>query len=438
MKEREYKSFKVNSLTNDDFAMQALRWSGLHFGTSVYLNSNSFDHDKYNSLDAVIALGDADSFLGVNDSVFNELKIFSDQVNDWLFGFLAYELKNQSEHLRSKNPDRIEMPLAHFFRPVILMIREHDTWRVGCLPGYGKFSHPGSVISGILEHQEPDSDNCKPVTIKARVSKERYLQQVKAIKEHIQAGDVYEMNYCVEFFAEDVEVNPISVYERLNKASPTPFSGFYATEGKYLMCASPERFMKKQGSRLVSQPIKGTRARGNSPKEDQTLRQGLYHDTKERSENVMIVDLVRNDLSRTARKGSVKVEELFGIYSFKQVHQMISTVVSELHPKSHYLDAIKYAFPMGSMTGAPKIRAMQLIDQYEDTRRGLYSGAIGYISPEKNFDFNVVIRSIQYNKKNKYLSYMAGSAITSGSVPEKEYEECLLKARAMAKALQGL
>ncbi len=436
MKEREYKSFTVNSLTDDDFAMQALRWSNLHFGTSAFLNSNAYEHDKYGSLQQIVALGAADSFNGCESSVFNELREFSDQYNDWLFGFFSYEIKNQLEQLHSKNPDGVGMPTAHFFRPVVLMILENDTWRVGCLPGYGNYSQPEKVFSDIRKHQKQNPPNQKHINIKDRVNKTRYLEQLSAIKDHIQDGDIYEMNYCVEFFAEDADVCPISVYESLNRASPTPFSCFYALDEKYLMCASPERFIKKQGNTLISQPIKGTSARGATPEEDQVLKLGLYNDTKERSENVMIVDLVRNDLSRTARKGSVRVEELFGIYSFRQVHQMISTVVSELRPGCHYLDAIKYAFPMGSMTGAPKIRAMQLIDQYEDTRRGLYSGAVGYISPEKNFDFNVVIRSIQYNAKNKYLSYMAGSAITSGSVPKNEYEECLLKARAMEKALQ--
>lgn len=437
MAERKYKSFKVSSSSQGVFAMNALRWGLQHFGTAAYLNSNNFNHDKYSSIQQIIALGAADEFLGGQSCVFEKLRTFSDRFNDWLFGFFSYELKNQSEQLKSKNPDGLSMPAAHFFRPVVLLIFENDTWRVGCLPGFGKFSQPEKVFFEIQEHQKHNANHQHSIKITDKVSKARYLQQLRAIKEHIQAGDIYEMNYCVEFFAKDVDADPLSVYESLNKASPTPFSCFYAQDDKYLMCASPERFLKKQGNRLISQPIKGTSARGTTPEEDQALKHGLCNDAKERSENVMIVDLVRNDLSRTARKGSVKVEELFGIYSFRQVHQMISTVVSELKPGCHYLDAIEHAFPMGSMTGAPKIRAMQLIDHYEDTRRGLYSGAVGYISPEKNFDFNVVIRSIQYNAKNKYLSYMAGSAITSGSVPDKEYEECLLKARAMAKALQS-
>ena len=437
MAEREYKSFKVSCSSMDDFAMHALRWGHRHFGTAAYLNSNAYDHDKYGSLQQIIALGAAKSFHGGPSYMFDSLKAFSDQYHDWLFGFFSYEIKNQSEQLHSKNPDGIGMPTAHFFRPLVVLILEHNIWRVGCLPGYGNFSQPKKVFFDIQKHQYHKTASQQPINIKARVDKVRYLQQVRAIKEHIQAGDIYEMNYCVEFFAEAVDADPLTVYENLNQISPTPFSCFYALDDKYLMCASPERFLKKQGSRLVSQPIKGTIARGATPENDLALKQDLYNDAKERSENVMIVDLVRNDLSRTARKGTVNVEEMFGIYSFKQVHQMISTVTSEIRPGCHYLDAIKYAFPMGSMTGAPKIRAMQLIDHYEDTRRGLYSGAVGYISPEKNFDFNVVIRSIQYNAKNKYLSYMAGSAITSGSVPEKEHEECLLKARAMAEALQG-
>lgn len=201
------------------------------------------------------------------------------------------------------------------------------------------------------------------------------------------------------------------------------------------MCASPERFLKKEKDLLVSQPIKGTAPRGRNAKEDMQLKKELFTDAKERSENVMIVDLVRNDLSHVAAKNSVKVTELFGIYSFSTVHQMISTVTARLGKDYHFTDALRYTFPMGSMTGAPKVRAMQLIEQYEDTRRGLYSGAVGYITPERDFDFNVVIRSILYNKQEQYLGFMAGSAITSGSIPEKEYQECLHKAQAMKKAL---
>ena len=269
------------------------------------------------------------------------------------------------------------------------------------------------------------------------MSKEQYLKCVYEIKKHIQRGDIYEMNYCVEFFAENTEIAPIQVYTNLNSISQTPFSCFYRNDTQYLMCASPERFIKKEGTKIISQPIKGTRKRGETAHEDQKLKQDLLEDAKERSENVMIVDLVRNDLSRSAKRGTVRVEELFGVYSFKQVHQLISTVSAELKEEIHFVDAIKNAFPMGSMTGAPKVRAMQLIEEFENTKRGLYSGAVGYISPSGDFDFNVVIRSILYSEQSKSVSFMVGSAITANSDAEKENEECLLKAEAMFQVLNG-
>ncbi len=214
-----------------------------------------------------------------------------------------------------------------------------------------------------------------------------------------------------------------------------PFSAFSKVQERFLMCASPERYLAKRGTKIISQPIKGTARRGKSTDEDQKIISTLYNDEKERSENVMIVDLVRNDLSRTAAKGSVKVEELFGIKTFLQLHQMTSTIVSELDPKFDISDVLKTTFPMGSMTGAPKIRAMQIIEEFEKTKRGWYSGTIGYISPEGDFDLNVIIRSILYNLSEKYLSFMVGSAITIGAEAEKEYDECLLKSVAMKKVL---
>ncbi len=422
----------------DLFQSLALRWAERHFKTAAFLNSNAYKGDRFGSLPWAYALGSHEEPELNNRDAIAALKEFADASNDWLFGFFSYELKNQLEPLQSKNPDGIGMPLCHFFRPVVLILPAPGGMRIGTLPGYGVFSDPQAVYDMIMETEVPDTNHSAIADIKARVGKERYLRQLQAIKKHIQQGDVYEMNYCIEFFAEEAEIDPVTVYHRLNGISQAPFSCFYATEGKYLMCASPERFMRKDGVQLISQPIKGTSPRGKSAEEDELFRKRLYEDPKERSENVMIVDLVRNDLSRTAQKGSVKVEELYGIYPFRQVNQMISTVTSSLHPDAHYLDAIRYAFPMGSMTGAPKYRAMELIDIYEDTCRGLYSGAAGYISPEKNFDFNVVIRSILYNAPSKYLSYMAGSAITIGSDPEREYEECLLKARAMGRAIMDV
>ncbi len=438
MKERIYKRFQWPRLEGRNPAETLLPWAASHFDTLLFLNSNEYADDRYASLPWAIAAGVHSEFLPTSEAVFDGLKSFADQGDDWLFGFFSYEIKNQLEELSSTNPDHIGMPLCHFFQPQLMILPGDGGILIGLLPGHGDFRTPEEVLESISLFEPPPDKRTPPVNaIRARVSKERYLQQLAAIKAHIQAGDIYEMNYCIEFYSEDATMDPVRVYQELNAMSEAPFSCFYRLKDKYLLCASPERFMKKQGTKIISQPIKGTSARGKDPGEDQRLQQALYNDGKERSENVMIVDLVRNDLSRTASKGSVKVEELFGIYPFRQVNQMISTVTSELDPRYHYLDAIKNAFPMGSMTGAPKIKAMQLIEAYEDTARGLYSGAVGYISPTGNFDFNVVIRSILYNAKSRYLSFMAGSAITIGSEPLKEYDECLLKARAMGKAVGG-
>ncbi|MDC1244897.1 anthranilate synthase component I family protein, partial [Crocinitomicaceae bacterium] len=194
---------------------------------------------------------------------------------------------------------------------------------------------------------------------------------------------------------------------------------------------SPERFIKKNGSNLLAQPIKGTARRGENDTEDKFLFKSLRNDPKERAENIMIVDLMRNDLSKVAEKNSVKVDELCEIYSFETVHQMISTVSCKVKKQYSFVDILKATFPMGSMTGAPKIRAMELIEKYEDFKRGLYSGSVGYIAPNGDFDFNVIIRTMIHNKNLKTLSCSVGSAITIKSDAEKEFEECQIKIKKM-------
>jgi len=427
------KYFEVGS--SKDFAIKALIWAKENHDTCCLLNSNHYQKDPFGNISLILATGATSSITSSGENDFERLREFSDHENDWIFGFLGYDLKNQIENLESNNHDGIEIPDLHFFVPKVLILFQEAKVEISCHPNSDKFSNPDEIFVRISQIPFKFFEKAKPVKMKPKVSQEKYIENVKEIKNHIQLGNIYEMNYCMEFFARDVAIDPVLIYEKLTKLSPTPFSCFYKLEDRYLMCASPERFLRKIGTKLVSQPIKGTARRGADPEEDDLLKKQLYLDPKERSENVMIVDLVRNDLSRTAQKGSVQVEELYGIYSFSQVHQMISTVVSELRPDVHFIDAIKNCFPMGSMTGAPKVMAMKLIEHFEDTKRGLFSGAVGYISPEKDFDFNVVIRSLVYNEKRKYLSYMAGSAITIGSDPEKELEECLLKAKAMERAL---
>lgn len=414
---------------------QALRWAHRHLGVSCYLNSNQHTQQNYPSWDQLLALGAAQTLPVTSAGAFDELKAFHTKHEDWLFGYLSYDLKNQLEALHSSNHDGLGFDQIHFFRPVILIIPTQGQVQIGCLPGYGSWSDPDQVFEQVLSFSAGPmpSQPAHPVPM---VSRERYLQQVNAIQRHISLGDIYEMNYCIEFFDRQALIDPYATYERLNGLSPTPYSAFYRHDDKYLMCASPERFLKKEGNLLISQPIKGTAPRGATPEEDLRLKDQLFQSPKERSENVMIVDLVRNDLSKVAEKSSVQVAELFGIYSFATVHQMISTVTARLDSRHHFTDALKQAFPMGSMTGAPKVRAMQLIEQYEDTRRGLFSGAVGYITPQGDFDFNVVIRSILYNHQEQYLAFLAGSAITASSDPEQEYQECLIKAGTMKKALE--
>ena len=275
------------------------------------------------------------------------------------------------------------------------------------------------------------------IKIKLRIHKDDYFEKINKMLAHIHHGDIYEANFCQEFYAENTEINPLDTYNKLNNISNPPFATFLKISDKYLLSASPERYLKKRGNTIISQPIKGTAKRSKNAKEDEQLKQDLFDNEKERSENIMIVDLVRNDLSKTAIKGSVEVEELCKIYTFDQVHQMISTVKSKVEHTTNPVEIIKSTFPMGSMTGAPKISAMKIIEALEETKRGLYSGAVGYFTPAGDFDFNVVIRSILYNETKKYVSYSVGGAITAKSDPFKEYEECLLKAKAMRQVLEN-
>jgi len=386
------------------------------------LDSNNYDKNVNSSYEYIAGFGAKSIIVSSN---WEELKSAS-QNNKWLFGYLSYDLKNSIESLNSKNDDGLEFPDLCFFEPEYL---------VRIVDGFCEIdgANPQQFFNN-LPFYNGANDNVLNVNLNSKISKEKYIEQVVQLKSHIQLGDIFEVNFCQEFFAKNVEVNPVDIANLLTDKSPMPFSAYLKIGNKYGICASPERFIKRKDDNVISQPIKGTIKRGESLREDEVLQKTLLEDGKEKAENVMIVDLVRNDFSRFADVGSVKVEELFGIYTFPQVHQMISTVGCKVNNQSS-IDIIKACFPMGSMTGAPKVRAMELIEQYESTKRGLYSGAIGYITPKGNFDFNVVIRSVLYNKENKYLSCMVGGAITAVSDPEKEYDESLLKAKAIFEIL---
>ena len=350
-----------------------------------------------------------------------------------MFGYFSYDLKNETESLRSNNLDNIEFPNLYFFIPKIIFTTKEEVLYIDT---FMDKKETNSIVEEI-ENQYCDEGFFGGLKIQKRESELEYLEKIKQIKAHIKRGDIYELNYCQEFFSENVEINSEALFCRLNKKSKAPFSAFLSLEDKYLICSSPERFLRKDNQKLLSQPIKGTRKRSSKKEIDFQLQTELLNSAKDKSENVMIADLVRNDLSKCAEKASVKVEELFGVYPFEQVHQMISTITAELSTKYHFVDAIKGAFPMGSMTGAPKKKAMELIEKFETTKRGLFSGSIGYIKPNSDFDFNVVIRSILYNSTKRYLSVMAGGAITNKSIPKDEYEECLVKIKTILEIASG-
>lgn len=414
------------------YKKQLLGWAQ-QFREIVFLDSNDY-HQKYTSYDAVLAVDAFTSIKTDYHNAFEELKIYQQTTRDWLFGYLSYDLKNDTEELQSDNFDGLSFPDLYFFQPKKLFLLKGNQLKVHYLKMCD--DEIETDLKEIVDYQQPTADNQQPLTIQQRIPKESYLEKAAQMLAHIHRGDIYEANFCMEFYAEAANINPFEMYEKLNAISEPPFAVFFKNFTQYLLSASPERYIRKEGDKIISQPIKGTARRSDDEIEDKEIQQELYVNEKERSENIMIVDLVRNDLSRTAAKGSVEVEELCGAYAFKQVHHLISTVVSKVAEGHSPVDMIKTTFPMGSMTGAPKISAMQIIEKLEETKRGLYSGAVGYFTPEGDFDFNVVIRSILYNETNKYVSFSVGSAITSKAIPEMEYEECLLKARAMRSVLE--
>jgi len=410
---------------------QLLQWAN-GYAVAAYLDSNGHATGPYSAWECLVAVGVADELRMSAGTAFAAWETWQQRAPDWQFGTLAYDLKNEVERLSSSHFDGIAWPDLYFFQPEIVVgIRQ------GQVEIFSLTATPQAIWQSIRQGYVPAQiqPTAPMAPLQPRFSKREYMATVEAIRQHIIAGDVYEINLCQEFFAEGLPLHPVAAFGRLNALSQAPFSAYIRLKDKYLCCASPERFLKKMGDQLISQPIKGTRRRGQTPEQDAEIRQELAASEKDRAENVMIVDLVRNDLARSCRPGSVRVEELFGIHTFTTVHQMISTITGHLRNDQNGPAALRHAFPMGSMTGAPKVKAMQLIEQYERSRRGLYSGAVGYGTPEGDFDFNVVIRSILYNAATLYVSVQVGGAIVYDSVPEQEYEECLVKAAAMLRAL---
>ncbi len=416
------------------FKNQLLAWSQ-QCREVVFLDSNSYQQ-QYSSYDCVLAV---DAFTSIKTdchNAFEDLKQYQQQTKDWLFGYLSYDLKNDTEALQSNNIDGLAFPDLFFFQPKKIFLLKDGALEIHYLRMCDdEIETDFEEIKKCSVPKLRDSIPCSEISLKHRITKENYIAKVTEMLKHIHRGDIYEANFCMEFYAENTTIDPLEIYQKLNSISHPPFAAYFKNNHQYLLSTSPERYLRKDANKVISQPMKGTAKRCSDKDLDEKSKAELAQNPKERSENIMIVDLVRNDLSHTATKGSVEVEELCEIYSFEQVHQMISTVVSTVENSTSPIEILKTTFPMGSMTGAPKISAMKIIEELEETKRGLYSGALGYITPTNDFDFNVVIRSILYNAQKEYLSFSVGSAITSQAIPEQEYEECLLKAKAMFEVL---
>ena len=424
--QRSIATFGITDI--DTFKQQMLAWVN-QFSICCFLN-NHYYKQAYNGYECLAGAG-ANSVFAPTDNIINQLGQVCGGYNDWLFGNLSYGLKNEIEGWAHDNSSAAQFPTVFLFQPSVVIELAGGEATISSLT-----LSPTEVFNQICQSKPPDGTGIENIAITPRIEKAAYIEAVEKIKAHIQKGDCYVLNFCQEFYAEAVKMNPVGVHSALAQVSPTPFGCFYKVEDNYLLCASPERYLKKIRDTIISQPIKGTAKRGRTSVDaDNGIKQFLQASEKERSENVMVVDLVRNDLSKVCKQGTVTVPELFGLYTFPQVHQLISTVTGQLKPGVGFADIVQATFPMGSMTGAPKRRVMELIEQYETSPRGLFSGAVGYIKPDGDFDFNVVIRSIFYNTVTQYLNYFVGGGITFYSNPDREYEECLLKAEAIQQVL---
>ena len=422
---RKEKVFKVENI--NDFKDKLLFFSKSKENV-ILLDSNSRKND-YEFIFSYGKISELKSFDNSLDKLDNYIK----QVDDWIFGFVSYDLKDEIEGFSSKNLKYFDVPNLSFFQPSTIWV--FDGVELKAL--YFDEKELFDVWNQINKiHISCDSIKSNPnVELKCRLSKEEYIKKIKNIKKRIKMGDTYELNFCFDFFNDNIKINPENTFKKLNKLTESPMSVYYKDHHLHVLSSSPERFIKRNKKTIISQPIKGTKKRGKNIDEDVFLINSLKNSIKEKSENHMIVDLVRNDFSRIAKKGSVKVTELSKINTYKNIHQMVSTIEAQIENDMFFSTILKSTFPMGSMTGAPKIKTMKIIDELEETSRGIYSGAIGYIDRNNNFDFNVVIRTIIYDDKLSKISVNVGSGITFKSDPKDEYEECLTKIDALKKSL---
>ena len=410
------------------FKVQILHWIN-QFEVCTFLDSHTYT-SPYTAIDCIAAVHPT-SYISLEKVDPTSLDAYLEENKGaWIFAHLNYEYHNITKSNSKVN--LTGFPLAYLYTPAVTIELKGNKVTIESV-----HDNPQIIFDQI--HTLDFSSGAQPLsstTITPLINKETYLDNIHKILALIRRGDFYEINYCQAFEAVLKNIHPVNLYEALTALSPTPFACFYKNDYDYLLCASPERYLQKKGPHLISQPIKGTIKRNTQNEIDDKIQlETLQNSSKDKSENVMVVDLVRNDLSRICEQGSVEVSELFGIYSYPQVHQMISTITGKINDNTSFSEILEATFPMGSMTGAPKKSVMETIDLLEPTKRGLYSGTVGYINPGGDFDFNVVIRSIFYNSQSGKANYQVGGGITIYSDAEKEYEECLLKASAIKKVL---
>lgn len=393
-------------------------WANSNFDFFAYLDGNAYPYpsEPFENL-----------FFAGNQEL-TESEIWNEVRKQFKVGIIGYDYKNQLEKLKSENPSYLDLPELCFFTPSICFQFENDQVN-------SKYKLNEGFWKEIEAVKLPFSNTSSDVN--SHLKKKEYIEKVHAIQEQIREGETYELNFCQTFEGAFENWDPISSFFQLQEVSPMPFSVLFKAGSKWLVSASPERFLKKVGTKIIAQPIKGTIRRGKNEIEDQENKQALLESEKERAENLMITDLTRNDLSKISETGSVQVQELFGIYELPRVFQMISTIQSTLKPDISFKEIIDATFPMGSMTGAPKIRTMELIKELESFKRNWFSGAFGWIDEKGDFDFSVIIRSIIADLAAKKLYFGVGSAITSDADAAQEYEECLLKAQVLLEVLHG-
>jgi para-aminobenzoate synthetase component 1 len=417
-------NFRISGQEEQSIKDKALNWVHTRFSAFLFLDSGGYE-DPYGRWEWLLLAGEKE---GAIDS---PEKLESNTGAGWRYGHLCYELGRElifsDANARPALTDDQGWKALKWSSPVVVVGKQRGDERI-----FISAEDTDAVLQQVFVTNPPSREPLPGVCFKPVLSKEQYIRTIETLREHIASGDCYEINFCNARFAQHgAKLDALSAYLQLRDLSPAPFSAFYRQGSQYAVCASPERYLQKKGRTIRSQPIKGTARRGDDAASDSEAKNALRQSAKERAENVMIVDLVRSDLAHSCEVGSVQVEELFGIQTFPTVHQMVSTISGTLREDQRWWDSIRHSFPMGSMTGAPKEMVMSLIERYEPVRRGLFSGSLGYLTPEGDFDFNVVIRSLFYDASNGHLSYSTGGAITWGSDAESEWEETLLKGRAL-------